>query len=600
MSPLANLPRRGLAPLGVLPLGVVLLGVLFAPAPAVAQETPPAPREAPKSLLPGMFDEPPAAAPDELQMPVPILPEGAATPRAEAPEAPPGLPPIPEAQAVEIADPLSGLGGPEGQPELAGLLGPATGGYAPDLFAGSDARYLARLLDGLEAPLASRWAQIMLQRALLSRTEAPPGLDAADWLAARVRALVRLGAAADAHRMLGTIALDRYTDALIGAGGGAALAAGDPVGLCPIAAAARGRVETPVWQLADGMCAGLAGDDFAASMRLEALRDRTRANPFDVGLADRVAAMAGSGRRAANLEWAEAGTLTAWRIGLASAAGFAIPDTLVAAATPAQRAWLVRLAGQSLARRAELGPEAAALGVLSGAELGRLLAAEAATREPGAVARSPGGLLRTASTAPTVAERMRAMQALWSRGAEGSRARYGWQIATATAAAGIAPTAEVGPAAAELVASLLAVGLVPQARAWWPALDRADEAVRARVHAGLAAADPGFRAEERLMRAFEDAGSAHRAMLVRAGLEGLGKLPPSDRVAALDNPWTRAMDRAVAGQRLGEAMILAATALQADWRNVPPDHLRRIAAGLAALGARTEAGLIVAEAAERG
>jgi hypothetical protein len=577
----------------------LLLSTLLAAAPLGAQEASP-PTEAPQSILPDLFDGPPDAAAGTPQAPVPILPEGAAAPAPSAPGPLPPLPPIPQAEAVPLADPLADMGGPEGQPELAGMLTPATTGYAPDLFAGSDARFLARLLDGLEAPLASRWAQIMLQRALLSRTIAPPGLDAADWLAARVRALVRLGAAADAHRMMGAIALDRYTDALIGAGGGAALAAGDPVGLCPIAVVARGRVKTAVWQLTDGMCAALAGDDFAASMRLDALRERNRANPFDVGLAERIAASVGGARRAANPEWSEASALTAWRIGLASAAGLAIPDELVAAATPAQKAWIARLAGQSLARRAALAPGAAAIGAMSGGELGRLLAAEAATLDQGAVARSPGGLLRSAMTAAEPAERVRAMRSLWARAAEGTTDHYGWRIATASAAATLPPSPDLQDAAADIVASLLSVGLVPAALAWWPVLEAADEPVRARAHVALAAVDGGIAADERLVSAFAAGTAPHRAALVRAGLEGLGRLPRGNAVAALDNPWTRAMERAVAGRRLGEAMILAATAMQAGWSNVPPDHLRRIAAALSALGARAEAGLIVAEAAERG
>ena len=60
------------------------------------------------------------------------------------------------------------------------------------------------------------------------------------------------------------------------------------------------------------------------------------------------------------------------------------------------------------------------------------------------------------------------------------------------------------------------------------------------------------------------------------------------------------MDRAVASRHAGEAMLLAASALRGSWAEVPPDYLRRIAAALVILGYKSEAALIVAEAANRG
>jgi hypothetical protein len=140
---------------------------------------------------------------------------------------------------------------------------------------------------------------------------------------------------------------------------------------------------------------------------------------------------------------------------------------------------------------------------------------------------------------------------------------------------------------------------VGEARRWWNALEDAPRGPRAAVHVQLAAADPSLAADPALVEAWAKEAPAHRSALVRAGLEGLGQLPAGG-TTALDNPWTRAMDRAVAGRRLGEVMLLAASAMQAGWAHVPPDHLRRIAAGLASLGAGAEAGLIVAEAATRG
>jgi hypothetical protein len=261
---------------------------------------------------------------------------------------------------------------------------------------------------------------------------------------------------------------------------------------------------------------------------------------------------------------------------------------------------MVRLPGQAIARRAAFAPEVAATGAISAAELQRILAAEAATLDQGAVARSPGGLLRTAMAAERASDRLAAMRTLWRRAQPGTRAGYGWKVATSAAAAGIAPSADLARDAADLVESLLAGGRVAEARRWSAAVAGADEAVRARVHVLLLAADRAEQPDQGLIRAFSREATPHRAALVEAGLIGLGRLQAAAQPAGLDNPWTRAMDRAVAGRRLGEVMLLTATAMQAGWANVPPDHLRRIAAGLSALGHGAEAGLIVAEAASRG
>ena len=517
-----------------------------------------------------------------------------------APAGPAGAQEAPAPEPVELADPLAGMGGPEGQPEAAGLIGPGTTGLPADLFRGSDARFLAALLDGIEAPLASRWGQILFQRALLSLTEAPPGLDPADWLAARARALVAVGAAADAHRMLMRIALDRYTPRLVAVSGHAALAAGDPVGLCPVAVVADRLAPAPFWQLAEGMCAGLVGDEVAAAIRLDPFRRRRLINPFDVGLAERLAASVGGTRRAANPEWSEAGALTAWRVGLASAAGLAIPDELVAAAPPAVRAWLVRLPGQPVSRRAALAPAVAATGAISGAELDRILAAEAATLDPAASARSPGGLLRQAQAGERIEDRLRALRALWSRAQPGTAEHYGWRVATAAAAARIPPDPALAGDAPEIVASLLSVGLVAPARRWWPALADAQADARAAVHVALLAVDPALAPDPGLVRRWGDAAPPHRRALVEAGLEGLGRLAGGEGPPVLENAWTRAIERAAAAGRRGEVLCLVATGLQGEWRQVPPDHLRRIVRALRGLGLATEAGLIVAEAAARG
>jgi hypothetical protein len=481
---------------------------------------------------------------------------------------------LPEVPEPEPTDPLAELAGPTVAPERAGVLTQANGGYRVDLFAGSDTRFLATLLARIDAPLASRWGQVLIQRALLSAADSPGPANPADWVAARANALVRLGAGADAHRLVSRIAIDRYTAPLYGAAAQAAVAAGDPMALCPLSPLARAVTESPTWVLADAMCLSILGDDVGASLLFDRLRRSRDIAAFDIGLAERV--------------------------GLASAAGLEIPANLLADATPAARGWYVRLPGQSLESRAELAPVVAATGAISTDELNRLLAAEADALDTGASGDSPGGRLRTAHVAADVDARVAAMRALWSDAPAGSLAAYGWQIATARAASRIAPSPARAEAADALVASLLAAGMVPVAERWWPAMADAGEDRRAAVWALLAPVSSRVPVQSGLYDAWARSVPAHRAQLLAAGLEGLGRGSVGVEVAALDNDWTRALDRAVAARRTGEVMLIAATGLKGSWAEVPPDYIRRIARALVAVGHAPEARLIVAEAATRG
>lgn len=588
-------------------LSAALAAAMLSPAlPLHAQAPQPQPQSqpqsgAPKSLLPDDFADPPAPPAGAVEGAVNSQPGGAPAPL-------PGFDPLPAVEAElpeepepEPKDPLAELAGPTVAPDRAGLLSPATGGYRADLFAGSDARFLSALLVRLEGPLASRWGQILVQRALLTAADAPGPVNPADWVAARANALVRLGAGADAHRMVSRIAIDRYTAPLYAAAAQAAVAAGDPMALCPLSPLARVVTESPTWVLADAMCLSILGDEVGASLLFDRLRRSKDMSAFDIGLAERVASATGGSRRGANPEWQEAdGGLTAWRLGLASAAGLEIPADLLSGASPAAQAWFVRLPGPSLESRAKLAPPAAATGAISSDEVRRLLAAEADTLEGDSAGNSPGGRLRTANVAADTGARIDALKALWAQAPSGSAAAYGWQVATARTASRIAPSPAQADVADGLVASLLAAGMVPAAERWWPAMADAGEAPRAGVWALLAPVSSRVPVEGGLYESWARTAPAHRARLLAAGLEGLGRGTVGGETLTLDNDWTRALDRAVAARRTGEVMLIAATGLKGSWAEVPPDYLRRIARALVAVGHAPEARLIVAEAATRG
>lgn len=594
MARLAN-PRFTASPL-------LALAALLAAVPATAQEAPaPAspPAGAPKSLLPDDIVETPAPPPGTAEPPADLLPGN--TGFVAAPPPPPVAEAVlPEKPEIEETDPLELLAGPVGQPALLGTLTPATGGYPADLFAASDARFLAALLNRIDAPLASRWMQILLQRALLSVSAAPQGLNPADWVAARAAALAAMGSGADAHRLVSRVAVDRYTPRLYAVAAQAALASADPVAVCPLSPTARAMTDLPIWTLLDAMCLSVLGDDVGASGMFDRLRRQGDIAGFDIGLAERVASSTGSGRRGANPEWGEVKGLTAWRIGLSAASGLELPDDLLEAATPQQRAWYVRLPGAPIARRAAFAADAAATGAISSAEANRLLAAEAATLDRSAAAGSPGGQIRTANVAANRADRIAALKALWGRGAADSAARYGWQVAGAFAAARIAPDGALADDAPAIAQSLVSAGITAPASRWWQATENGGSDARAALWAALVAISRDVPVEAGLFDRWAGDVSRHRAELLAAGLEGLGRGRVGPEIAAIDNDWTRAMDVATAAGHRGEAVVLAASAMRGSWAEIPPDYLRRIARAFTALGLGGEAQLIVAEAANRG
>jgi hypothetical protein len=272
----------------------------------------------------------------------------------------------------------------------------------------------------------------------------------------------------------------------------------------------------------------------------------------------------------------------------------------VAKASRAQKAWLVRLPGESLARRAALAPAAAATGAVSSAELNRTLAAEAATLDPAEAGNSAGGLLRTASIAADPGDRVKAMRAVWSRADAGSAEHHGWQLATAPAAARLRPDRTLAGDAPQIAASLVSAGITAPAARWWTAAADAEASVRAGLWAQLVAVAADVPVESSLFEQWAETVPTHRAQLLAAGLAGLGRGGVGPEIAPISNDWTRALERAVASRRSGEVMVLAATGLQGAWTDVPPDYLRRIAAALVAVGHAAEARLIVAEAANRG
>src|SRR3546814_5137322 len=68
--------------------------------------------------------------------------------------------------------------------------------------------------DLLDTPIVSRWAAIVLRRALLSRVPTASGVRPADWIAERALLLTRMGDVEAARMLEQAVPVDRFTPRL--------------------------------------------------------------------------------------------------------------------------------------------------------------------------------------------------------------------------------------------------------------------------------------------------------------------------------------------------------------------------------------------------
>jgi len=315
----------------------IKLGALAAGAALCAIALPALGQDAPQSLLPPGFGAPPpksdksAAAPPRgtgpaTAAPVPAAPVPPASPNADeaVAESSPSLLPsdIAKLAAAEVEPPAEM---PDAAKRSLDLVG-TNPVYGSDAFGDADGRYLVTLMRRMQAPIASRWAEIMLRRALVGATPAPRGEGQADWVADRAALLLRLGEADAARMLVQGVDVERFSPRLRRVAIESALATSDPQGLCPLSAGDEQVGGQPAWPMVRAICATLAGDTATANATI----GRGPPNDsIDHPLAERLVAAGGGGRRDVQVDWTAVDTLTDWRFGLATALGIAIPQNLL-------------------------------------------------------------------------------------------------------------------------------------------------------------------------------------------------------------------------------------------------------------------------------
>lgn len=571
-------------------------------------------QDAPKSLLPDVFGAPPPEAPPPAPRPVTPAPGADVAPAGAAEGVPtPGQPavPGPAAQTPAAPDPFASGPSRAGSFDVAGPLTARLGGYGMGAFQNSDGRFLNGLLQRTKPPIASRWGHILLRRALLSQVPTPSGVRPADWLAERALLLLRMGEVDGAKLLVDALPLDRYTPRLYAVASQVHLAAGDLPALCPLAPNAKAFSKLPFWEAANAICAGLEGDDITAAAQFDRLRARRAMPMIDIVLAERAATVVTGEGRGANIDWDEVKSLSAYRFGLATAAGIEIPETLLARPSVALAGWMMRAPGLSIDRRAVAAPIAAAYGIASARELAALAAARVAAIEPGAEGEDTIADIRAAYAGRNAEERIAAMQRIW-QAAETPQERYGALVRTAAAAARIPPAAAQADDAPGLIESMLSAGFVREALKWWPVLADGPEAARRAAWPYLALADRTGKianGDVGEARAWHESLSGKRAdrkaAMFAAAMQALNPngdwkgLADDLGVGSLDNRYTRRIAAAALEKRRGEVAILAGVGLQSNWAGVSPAQLSVIVGALNRAGFTREARMMAIEAVTR-
>ena len=495
--------------------------------------------------------------------------------------------------------------------ERVGLLGPTDGDMGAGAFAGTNGRYLARVMRGMGAPIASRWASIVLRRAVLSRAETPANISAADWAAERVWLLVRMGEATQARALAQAVDVDRYSPSLYVFGMQAALASADPAALCPMAESADRSGRDTAWLLARAICSAFSGETSLATAYLDRARSRRGDNDADVLLAEKVVGAAQDTRRSVTINWDNISRLDVWRYGMSTSTGLQIPDRLMNRVDMRVRLWRAQAPLLSYAARLPDAERAAVKGILSSAALMDFYGAAFEEQDPAERGNPLFDLLRDSYAGRDDEARVEALGKFWAEGVDDEWQRYARKVATARAAARISPSSDHSDQYFDLLSSMLSSGLDRQAAKWAPFVqETGDDAAWGLLAISTPRAMGGI--SDAQIRDFGAASSDNgelRAQLLFAGLAGLGRIPSNSVLAMAEafsvplgkrTRWTDALDRAVNLRAPGTVAILCAAGLQANrWSDIPPEHLYRIVRALRLVGLEPEARMIATEAVSR-
>lgn len=604
---------------------VATVALALAAIPALSQDRP-------ESILPPGFGEAPDASPqrrDDTEVP---RPRPAAEPRSSS--APTSVSSAPTTTSSGSSSPvLAATSGDDDakddedaetpvllvdippqvrrSTDVVGLLGKTDGDMGLQAFGGVNGRYLQKVIDGIDAPIASRWASIVLRRALLSKAQTPVGISGADWVAARAGLLVRMGEATSARTLVQSVDVDQYTPALFETGMQAALASSDPAALCPMTEGIDVANKDTRWTLARAICSAFSGETALSSAQLDRARSREGDSNPDVILAEKVVGVASNTRRAVTVNWEEINAIDPWRFGMATATGLEIPERLLQPLNPRMRAWRAQAPLLSFSSRLADAERAAAMGILSSSAIVDFYGAAFDETDPSERGGKPFDALRQAYVGTTQDARVNAMSQYWSLESLGGWQDYARLLATSRLAAQIRPKEDYADQAPQLIASMFSAGLDTYAAGWAPMV-RAADIPGAWGYLAVGAPQP---VGDVSASAIENFGSVAerdgelRSKLLFAGLAGLGRIPAAEMQSMAEqfevpvgrkSAWSDALEQAVQSKSVGAVAILCAVGFQSDrWSDIPPAHLYHVVSALRRVGLEPEARMIAVEAVTR-
>ena len=500
---------------------------------------------------------------------------------------------------------------------LVGALDQADGGFPAASTRNLGGDYVAALLTRFKGPLVSRWGQIMVRRALVSRLATPVGMNGADWAALRAQVLLQMGEADAARLMVSQIDNANYTPGLEDAAMDSFLVTADPVGLCPIAQLTAAERAGWQWDMTRAICAAFTHSDPNAVGRIDRIRNDGGSGRIDSLLAQKFAGAVAIKRRAVKIEWDKVDAMTPWRFGLSLASGVEPPAELVDKRDAAPngifgarqfRLFEARAPMLPLATRAAAADRAAARGVLSAAAMVDLYGQILAEGDPKDQWTKLASGLRSAYTGAAPADRLAAIKALWGDDTDPERA-WSRHVLTAYAAARIQPGDAMADDAAGLIGAMLSAGLDANAMQWAGHVARGSQA-----WGTLALAAPSWNANgigDALSTYYgkDQSGEALRSKFLLAGLMGLGRITNTEASSFAGkvkvnmgrrNRWTDTIDAAAASGNQTFVALLAGFGMQgAGWSKMTPVHLYHIVGALHRVGLDGEARMIAAEAVSR-
>jgi hypothetical protein len=512
--------------------------------------------------------------------------------------------------AQSVQPPVEYPGWARRDPWVVGKLDPAAEGLGENPWGGASGAFLTTLMRRMNTPIASRWAHIALRDALLAKARAPRAVNPVDWVAERSWLLLRMGEADAARMLVDGVDTDRFTPKMLQVAVQTALATADAPALCPLEPGMR-KYDSSTQQLVAAMCAALAGDQDSGSAQIDDARRRGRIGGIDLALAQKVIGAAGSGR-AATIDWDPVDGLTAWRFGVAAAAGMAPPDRLVNAASPQLHAFEARAPLLSPPQRLQSALVAGGLGVFSSQSLVDLYSAIYDTTDPSDLPSTDAWQLRQAFVGKDEQARLNAIRHLLGIG-KGGLQKEAARALVAGAATLVTPNKKLAKDAPDLISAMLAAGYDRAAARWIPVIGGMDDEDGDRCWAMLAlgAADVTDIGTGRLggvIRRDKSPNKVRSALLV-AGLAGLGRISTDTANSlnrryglglGLTTSWTRMIDAAAGRDQAGTVLVLTGTGFQTpDWHKVPAAHLYHAISAMKRTGQDFTARMIAAEALSR-